>query len=558
MSLELRVFVGLIVLVVLICAPALHASLDEPILRWHTNMGSLSHDNAEGIAVDGSGNIYVAGWTESTWGTPIHPYAGGRDAFVAKLNSSGERLWHTFMGGDNDDSGAAIAVDGDGNIYMVGKSNASWGTPIHSYAGWEDGFAVKLNSDGERQWHTFIGQEYDDWGAAIAVDTSGAVYVAGTGSGVCHTDPPVNPPQGGFDVFVTKLSTDGVCQWYTHVGSAAHDLNRSMAVDGSGNVYVVGRSGASWGSPVNPHAGPEDAFFEDAFVAKLNNNGDPLWHTFMGSAGENDAALGVAVDGSGNVYVSGSGGEWGTPINPFVSELGGQGFAAKLNSSGERLWHTFLGSEGVIFGWGLAIDGSHNIFTGDWWASVQLSPEGVLQRNFAIPHGGGGAYQPIAVDGSGGVYFGGGMDEHWWIKPIPDTIVPWTDGGGWDACVVKFETSIEIDIDIKPGSEPNCFNINGRGVIPVAVLGSDGLDVTTIDWDTLGFAGLDVRIRGNHGPLCAYEDTNDDGTLDLVCHFEDDPGSWIPGDSVACLTGNLLEESGGSVIEGCDSICLVP
>ena len=341
MSRKSRMIFGLNAIVVLICAPALHASLAEPVLSWHTNMGSVSQDYAHAIAVDGSGNIYVAGWTESTWGTPIHPYAGGRDAFVAKLNSSGERLWHTFMGSSSGwDEGLSVAVDGDGNVYVTGTSDASWdaswGTPVHSHAGGEDGFAVKLNSDGERQWHTFMGMgdNATDWGRAIAVDTSGTVYVAGTGSSWWDTEP-VNPPQGGFDVFVTKLSSDGVRQWYTLVGSAGHDFNRSMAVDGSGNVYVVGRSEASWGdwgSPVNPFAGAEDAF-----VAKLNNSGERLWHTFMGSAGENDGALGVAVDGSGNVYVSGSGGEWGsTPINPFVPEFGGQGFAAKLNSSGIR------------------------------------------------------------------------------------------------------------------------------------------------------------------------------------------------------------------------------
>ena len=383
MSRKSRMFFRLNAIVALICAPALHASLAEPVLSWHTNMGSVSQDYAHAIAVDGSGNIYVAGWTESTWGDPIHPYASGRDAFVAKLNSSGERLWHTFMGSSSSDEGLCVAVDGDGNVYVAGTSDAEWGEPVHSHAGtgMYDGFAVKLNSDGERQWQTFMGGDGDDWARAIAVDTSGNVYVAGVGSGWWDTDP-VSGPQGGFDVFVTKLSADGVQQWHTNVGSAGHDFNRSMAVDGSGNVYVVGRSDADWGSPVNPFAGAEDAF-----VAKLNNSGALLWNTFMGSAVENDGAMGVAVDGSGNVYVSGSGGTWGEPINP-----GDGGFAAKLNSSGIRQWHTFLGSEGVEYGWGLAIDESRNIFTGDWWDSVQLSPDGIIQRHFAIPHGGGGEY----------------------------------------------------------------------------------------------------------------------------------------------------------------------
>jgi hypothetical protein len=72
---------------------------------------------------------------------------------------------------------------------------------------------------------------------------------------------------------------------------------------------------------------------------------------------------------------------------------------------------------------------------------------------------------------------------------------------------------------------------------------------------TLLFGGLQVRIRGNKGPLCSIEDWNDDGHLDMVCHFEDDPGNWTEGDSTAILTGSLLD---GTAIEGTDTICIVP
>ena len=523
------------------------ASLAEPVLSWHTNMGSSGQDIAEAIAVDGNGNIYVAGHTDSTWGTPIEPYAGGRDAFLAKLNSSGERLWHTFMGSSGWDDVGSVAVDGDGNVYVTGTSDASWGDdPVHYYSGDKATFAAKFNGNsGVRQWHTFMGKDWASLGTAIAVDTTGNVYVAGWGGGGIWDTVPINPSSGGPDAWVAKLNSSGFRQWYTYMGSVDIDTVRSMAVDGSGNVYVMGRSDANWGSPINPYAGGSDAF-----VVKLNTSGVRQWHTFMGWSGD-DHGMGVAVDGSGNVYVSGSSpATWGTPINP-----GDGGFAAKLNSSGVRQWHTFLGSEGVIFAWGLAIDKSRNIFVGDWWASVQLSPDGIIQRHFAIPHGGHGEYQPIAVDTSGNVYFGGFMDEHWWIEPIIPAIVPWTDGGGRDACVVKFETSIEIDIDIKPGSDPNCFNINGSGVVPVAILGSEDFHVKDVDQSTLSFGGLDVRVRGKNRPLCNVEYSNGDEYLDLVCHFEDDADSWSPGDGEATLTGNLSDLT---EFEGTDSICVVP
>jgi hypothetical protein len=114
---------------------------------------------------------------------------------------------------------------------------------------------------------------------------------------------------------------------------------------------------------------------------------------------------------------------------------------------------------------------------------------------------------------------------------------------------------IDVDIDVKPGSDPNCFNLNGRGVIPVAVLGSDSFDVANIDQNALSFGGLDVRFRGKKGPLCSFEDVNLDGFHDLVCHFEDDPDSWEGGEDEATLTGVLMD---GTQIKGTDAICLVP
>jgi uncharacterized membrane protein len=112
-----------------------------------------------------------------------------------------------------------------------------------------------------------------------------------------------------------------------------------------------------------------------------------------------------------------------------------------------------------------------------------------------------------------------------------------------------------VTIDVKPGSFPNCLNINGNGVIPVAVLGSDSLDVTSIDLNELLFGGMEVRVRGNKGPLCGIEDVNSDTHDDLVCHFQDEVSNWEPGDDEATLTGVLLD---GTRIEGTDTICIVP
>lgn len=117
------------------------------------------------------------------------------------------------------------------------------------------------------------------------------------------------------------------------------------------------------------------------------------------------------------------------------------------------------------------------------------------------------------------------------------------------------EAAIPVAIDIKPGSEPNCFNINGHGVIPVAILGAADLDVANVDQESLSFGGLSVRVRGNKFPQCNVDYADGDEYLDLVCQFADDSSAWVEGGDTATLTGKLLD---GSRIEGSDSICLRP
>jgi len=117
------------------------------------------------------------------------------------------------------------------------------------------------------------------------------------------------------------------------------------------------------------------------------------------------------------------------------------------------------------------------------------------------------------------------------------------------------DSLINVEIDIKPGSDPNCININSHGVIPVAINGSEDFSVYDIDVESLSFGGLTVRIRGKRGPLCSVEDWNEDGHSDLVCRFEDDPDNWAPGGDYATLTGTLID---GTSFEGTDSICIVP
>lgn len=113
-----------------------------------------------------------------------------------------------------------------------------------------------------------------------------------------------------------------------------------------------------------------------------------------------------------------------------------------------------------------------------------------------------------------------------------------------------------VNVEIKPGSESNCLNINGHGEIPVAIFGGSTFDVAAIDSASLKFGGLAVGIRGRRGPHCAVEYVNEDQYPDLLCHFEDDPSNWSPGaGGTASIHGSLFD---GREVTGTDTVCLVP
>ena len=449
----------------------------DPEWEWNTFLGSYSSEYGRGIAVDGNGNVYIAGTGGSTtWGSPVNEPAGWVEAFAAKLNSSGELQWNTFMGGSTyDDYGTGIAVDGSGNVYVSGYSDATWGSPVNAHAGSDDAFAVKLNSSGVRQWHTFMGSSSADLGKSIAVDGSGNTYVAGDSRATWGT--PVNAYAGGnYDAFAVKLNSSGERQWNTFMGSSGTDYGKGIAVDGSGNVYTTGMARYTWGSPVNAHAGMGG----DAFVEKLNSSGVRQWNTFMGSSSLiSDEGYGIAVDGSGNVYVSGTSyATWGSPVNIHAGSE--DAFTAKLNSSGVRQWHTFMGSSESDGGYGIAVDGSGNVYVaGDskatWGSPVnahagndyddafaaKLLSSGVRQWNTFMGGSNWDHANSIAVDGSEYVYATGTTYLYSWGSPVN------THAGNYDAFVVKFDYSNNIGIEIDLGipkefkllqNYPNPFN----------------------------------------------------------------------------------------------------
>jgi hypothetical protein len=350
--------------------------IDPVILSYSTYLGGTSFEEGRGIAVDVNGNAYVMGKTGNTLPTTLGAsqpaFSGGSDAFVAKLNSTGSALvYSTYLGGSRTELGYAITVDADGSAYLTGATSS---TDFPTTPG-----AFQLACDG------------------------GPVNA----NGDCQ-----------WDAFVTKLNATGSELVYsTYLGGSFLDGGQGIAVDSDGNAYVAGATQSS-NFPTTPGSfQPSQSGCCGAFVTKLNPSGSALvYSTYLGGA---NGARGIALDTFGNAYVTGSAGASNFPITlgAFQPIHGGKtdAFALKLNSAGSALiYSTYLGGSEQDFGYGIAVDADHNAYVSGFTESSNfLVTPGVFQP---INRGGGDAFvTKLNRDGSALVYstfLGGSKEDH--------------------------------------------------------------------------------------------------------------------------------------------------
>jgi Beta-propeller repeat len=472
----------------------------DPTLTWNTFIGSSNDDYAYGIAVDTNGNVYITGYSDASWGTPVNSHAGYIDAFLAKLDPNGALEWNTFIGSSNWDEGRAIALDASGNVYVAGFSVTSWGAPVTPHAGDFDAFIAKLDgTTGALMWNTFMGSSSDDYILGIAVAPNGKVYVAGQSRASWGT--PVNLHAGDYNAFAAKLDTNGALEWNTFMGSGSGDYGFGIAVDASGSVYMVGQSFANWGTPVNPYSGNTPyAGSNDTFAAKLDPNGILVWNTFMGSSG-GDYVSGIALDSSGSVYVTGySGVSWGTPITPHAGNE--DAYVAKLDATtGALVWNTFMGSTSGDTGLGIAVDASGNVYVpgysySSWGTPInshaggldafaaKLDANGAVLWNTFMGGSGSDTGNGIAVDVGGNVYVTGYSDS--WGSPINP------HSGSTDVFAAKIGTGATLpsltnlsSASAQTGSADLTLNVTGTNFATDAVVRwFDSVTNTTTDLST--------------------------------------------------------------------------
>lgn len=306
-------------------------------LTYSTYLGGNAIDSGSAVAIDATGNAYITGLTFSTNFPTVNPFQSAKgaqqDAFVAKMNPAGTAwVYCTYLGGNNVDEGNAIAVDATGNAYVAGYT-ASTNFPLQSpfrssNLASVDAFVTKLNPAGSALvYSTYLGGSVTDYATAIAVDSTGSAYVTGI---VTSDDfPLVNPIDNTLgshavdDVFVTKFNPAGSGLIYsTYLGGGSADDAYALAIDPAGNVYITGRTNSSDFPLTNPIQATRTAF--DIFVTEINAAGSArLFSTFIGGTGS-ESGRGIAVDRLGNIHIAGEGTSTDFPVkNAFQGASGG-------------------------------------------------------------------------------------------------------------------------------------------------------------------------------------------------------------------------------------------
>jgi hypothetical protein len=361
----------------------------------------FADSSGTGIAVDASGNAYVTGNTTSSRFPTINPFqrnGGGGDAFVGKLNPVGELIYSTYLGGGGNDYAAGIAVDESGGVYVTGNTTSSdfpTANPLQrTNGGGVDVFVTKFDPSGASlAYSSYLGGSRDDGGTSIAVDTSANAYLSGT---TASTDfPTANPLQGtsggAVDAFVSKLDPTGSSLTYsTYHGGIFNDEGAGIAVDALGNSYVTGWTFSPDFPTANPFQSRQGFDSRDAFITKFDPAGSSrLYSTYLGGM-LNDFAAGIAVDPSGNAYVTGSTASSDFPtVNPVQQTNNGYTFnvfVSKVNATGSVVYSTYLGGTANDQGIGIALDRSGSAYV----AGATFSTD--FPTVDPLPSGNGGRY----------------------------------------------------------------------------------------------------------------------------------------------------------------------
>ncbi len=336
-------------------------------LLYGTYYGGYNVNNAYGLAIDTSNNLYITGYTYSSTGiatsgaylTSGDSVNGG--AFLAKFSPSGSLVWGTYYGDSGKNVGNQLITDKAGNIYLNGSTSTGYGIATSgayqtSYGGNGDAYLAKFSSSGSLLWATLFGGSNTEGAAGIAIDKSGNIYLDGATnstsgiatSGAYQTYFAGGGPNG--DAFLAKFSPSGSLLWATYYGGSNDDGgSSSMVFDNFDNVWITGASESISNIATSGAYQTSNAGGYDAFIAKFNPAGSLLWATYYGGMLD-DYGGALAMDASDNLYIAGltistsglaTSGTYQTSINSGMYET----FIAKF---GFKIYHNDAGIPYVV------------------------------------------------------------------------------------------------------------------------------------------------------------------------------------------------------------------
>jgi hypothetical protein len=365
---------------------------------WARSIGGTGYDVGYSITVDAIGNVYTTGIFQDT--VDFDPGAGinnltsegGEDIFILKLDTAGNFIWAKSVGGISSERSNCITVDDSGNVHTTGSFQYTVdfdpGAGINNLTseGGDDIFILKLDTAGNFIWAKSMGSTSLDLGNSIALDGSGNIYTTGSFFGNVDFNPGTGisnlTSAGDWDIFISKLDAAGNFIWAKSMGGPSVDVSRSIAVDGSGNVYTTGWFENT--ADFDPGIGTSNLIsigvrMEDIFISKLDSAGNFIWARRMGGASE-DFGISIAVDVSGNVYTIGefegtADFDPGAGTNNLTSAGAKDNFISKLDAAGNLIWAKSIGGAFPDFSNSIAADGSGNIYTtGSYYGTVDFDP----------------------------------------------------------------------------------------------------------------------------------------------------------------------------------------
>ncbi len=450
---------------------------------WAKSFGGENSDGANDLVLDASGNVFTTGNFGKTvdfdpgTGTALFKATGDSDIFVHKLNEDGEFQWAKTFGGAIYDAGGLIAVDASGNIVSTGQFQSALdvnpGATIFNLQAkgtGSDVFVQKMDAGGNFLWAKSFGGPEDDRSLSIAADATGNVYTTGIFRGDADFDPGTGTStltsNGNADIFIQKLDATGNFVWAISVGGSSDDTVASIAIDASGNVLIAG---AFQGTvDFDPGAGSSNSSANgnrDAFVLKLNNDGDFIWARSFGG-GADDAASSLVTTSSGQVYSAGS---FGATVDfdpgAGVSNLSATGtaniYVHKMDAAGNFLWATSFGGSAVDQLNAIAADAEGRVFsTGSYQGTIDVDP-GAGTSNLSANGGSDVFVHAMNADGDflWANSFGGNADDSGQALAVDSAGNIYTAG--------RFQGTTDAD----PGA--GTFNLDANGSNDVFVQKTD-------------------------------------------------------------------------------------